>query len=59
MLGIPSVYVWLAVIIICIVLYKLILRIFFGMVIVPEDRIGLVTKKFVLFGDHKELQMDE
>ncbi len=55
MLGIPSVYVWLAVIIICIVLYKLILRIFFGMVIVPEDRIGLVTKKFVLFGDHKEL----
>jgi uncharacterized membrane protein YqiK len=25
------------------------------MVIVPEDRIGLVTKKFVLFGEHKEL----
>lgn len=25
------------------------------MVIIPEDRIGLVTKKFVLFGAHKEL----
>jgi len=25
------------------------------MVTVPEDRIGLVTKKFVLFGANKEL----
>jgi uncharacterized membrane protein YqiK len=30
--------------------YKFILRVFFGLIIVPEDRIGLVTKKFVLFG---------
>jgi len=30
--------------------YRFILRVFFGVVIVPEDRIGLVTKKFVLFG---------
>lgn len=30
------------------ILYKFILRVFFGVVIVPEDRIGLVTKKFVL-----------
>jgi len=29
---------------------RLILRVFFGLVIVPEDRIGLVTKKFVLVG---------
>ncbi|MFN8886286.1 MAG: SPFH domain-containing protein [Cyclobacteriaceae bacterium] len=36
-------------------LYKIILRFLFGMVIVPEDKIGLVTKKFVLFGAHKEL----
>jgi uncharacterized membrane protein YqiK len=36
-------------------MYKFILRFFFGMVIVPEDRIGLVTKKFVLFGSNKEL----
>ncbi|HXB95744.1 MAG TPA: hypothetical protein VNU70_11310, partial [Puia sp.] len=34
----------------CIILYRLILRVFFGLVIVPEDRIGLVTKKFVLVG---------
>ncbi|MEC5145483.1 SPFH domain-containing protein [Chitinophaga sp. 212800010-3] len=36
--------------ILCLILYKVILRICFGVVIVPEDRIGLVTKKFVLFG---------
>jgi uncharacterized membrane protein YqiK len=29
--------------------------VFFGMVIVPEDKIGLVTKKFVLFGANKSL----
>jgi uncharacterized membrane protein YqiK len=34
----------------CLLFYKFILRVFFGVVIVPEDRIGLVTKKFVLFG---------
>ncbi|MES2849640.1 MAG: SPFH domain-containing protein [Bacteroidota bacterium] len=32
------------------IFYKFILRVFFGVVIVPEDRIGLVTKKFVLIG---------
>lgn len=37
----------------CLLFYKLILRIFFGVVIVPEDRIGLVTKKFVLFGNQQ------
>jgi uncharacterized membrane protein YqiK len=26
-----------------------------GVVFIPEDKIGLVTKKFVLFGKHKEL----
>jgi uncharacterized membrane protein YqiK len=40
---------------ICLLLYKVILRVLFGMVIVPEDRLGLVTKKFVLFGPHKSL----
>jgi uncharacterized membrane protein YqiK len=29
---------------------RLIMRVFFGLVIVPEDKIGLVTKKFVLVG---------
>lgn len=35
--------------------YKWILRVLFGMVIIPEDKIGLVTKKFVLFGQNKSL----
>lgn len=48
-------YWWIGLIVICLILYKFILRFLFGMVIVPEDRIGLVTKKFVLFGQHKEL----
>lgn len=48
-------YWWIIVALICIILYKYILRFFFGMVIVPEDRIGLITKKFVLFGADKEL----
>lgn len=48
-------YWWVILIILSIVFYKFILRVFFGMVIVPEDRVGLVTKKFVLFGDNKEL----
>ncbi|MCC6460659.1 MAG: flotillin family protein [Saprospiraceae bacterium] len=26
-----------------------------GIVFIPEDKIGLVTKKFVLFGEHREL----
>lgn len=46
---------WLLVLVLALVFYKFVLRVFFGMVIVPEDRIGLVTKKFVLFGEHKSL----
>ncbi len=48
-------YWWIILAVVCLVLYKYILRFLFGMVIVPEDKIGLVTKKFVLFGEHKEL----
>ncbi|WP_242691516.1 SPFH domain-containing protein [Desertivirga arenae] len=48
-------YGWLLILVLGIVFYKPILRVFFGMVIVPEDRIGLVTKKFVLYGPNKEL----
>lgn len=33
-----------------IIMYRLVLRVFFGLVIVPEDKIGLVTKKFRLAG---------
>ena len=48
-------YGWIPLILIALISYKFILRVFFGMVIVPENRLGLVTKKFVLFGDNKEL----
>lgn len=46
---------WVAIPLFALVFYKFTLRVFFGMVIVPEDKIGLVTKKFVLFGANKQL----
>jgi uncharacterized membrane protein YqiK len=48
-------YATLFVVVMLLVFYKYVLRFFFGMVIVPEDRIGLVTKKFVLAGAHRGL----
>ncbi|MBK8087146.1 MAG: flotillin family protein [Chitinophagaceae bacterium] len=48
-------YWWVLVILFSLIFYKFVLRVFFGMVIVPEDKIGLVTKKFVLFGANREL----
>jgi uncharacterized membrane protein YqiK len=50
-----SQYWWILALLLCILFYKFILRVFFGMVIVPENRIGLVTKKFVLVGANREL----
>ena len=57
-LNFMSNYWWIGAIVLCVVMYKFILRVFFGLVIVPENKIGLVTKKFVLFGEHKELTGD-
>lgn len=48
-------YWWIILIVFFLLFYKFVLRVFFGMVIVPEDKIGLVTKKFVLFGTDKSL----
>ena len=48
-------YWWIALVVVAVLFYKFVLRVFFGMVIVPEDKIGLVTKKFVLFGENKSL----
>jgi len=48
-------YWWILVILVSLLGYKFILRFLFGMVIVPENRIGLVTKKFVLFGANRSL----
>ncbi len=48
-------YWWAFAIILCVLLYKFIFRFLLGMVIVPQDKMGLVTKKFVLFGPNREL----
>lgn len=48
-------YSWMIIPILGILFYKFTLRVFFGMIIIPEDKIGLVTKKFVLFGANKSL----
>jgi uncharacterized membrane protein YqiK len=48
-------YSWMLIPLLAIIFYKFTLRVFFGMVIIPEDKIGLVTKKFVLFGENKSL----
>lgn len=48
-------YGWIPAILFTLLLYKFIMRVFLGMVMVPENMIGLVTKKFVLLGSHKEL----
>jgi uncharacterized membrane protein YqiK len=44
---------WVVPIIILLIAYKFVLRVFFGMVIVPDDRIGLVVKKYVLSGNKR------
>jgi uncharacterized membrane protein YqiK len=48
-------YAWVLIPVLALLFYKFTLRFFFGMVIIPEDKIGLVTKKFVLFGANKSL----
>ncbi len=53
----PALYPWIAILIglfFVIIFFRPLFQLL-GVVIVPEDKIGLVTKKFVLFGDHKEL----
>lgn len=50
-------YWWIVALVLSIIFYKFIFRLF-GIVIVPEDKIGLITKKFVLFGENKELGGD-
>ncbi len=47
-------YWWLILPVLLLVFYKVIFRLL-GIIFIPEDKIGLVTKKFVLFGEKKEL----
>lgn len=44
---------WAVPVIVLLLMYKFVLRVFFGMVIVPDDRIGLVVKKYVLSGNKR------
>ena len=48
-------YGWVLALILIILLYKVILRVFSGTVIVSKDEIGIVNKKWVLFGSHRTL----
>ena len=47
-------YWWLIVLPIALVGYRWIFRLF-GVVIIPQDSIGVINKKFVLFGAHRSL----
>ncbi|MGL4630411.1 MAG: SPFH domain-containing protein [Leadbetterella sp.] len=47
-------FVLLGIAFVCLVFYKFVFRLL-GIIIIQEDKIGLVTKKFVLFGDKKSL----
>jgi len=47
-------YSWVLILLLAAVFYRSVLR-FFGIWIVPEDQIGVVTKKWVLFGSTKTL----
>jgi uncharacterized membrane protein YqiK len=46
---------WVLPVIAALLMYKFVLRVFFGMIIVPDDRIGLVVKKFALYGNDQRL----
>ncbi|MBU4216649.1 hypothetical protein L6270_00670 [Candidatus Parcubacteria bacterium] len=48
-------YWWIIPIVATLVGYKLVLRFFFGAVIIAEDEIGIVNKKFVLWGANRTL----
>src|SRR5258708_24164168 len=43
----------LPIFIVILLMYKFVLRVFFGMVIIPNDRIGLVVKKYTLSGSKR------
>ena len=48
-------YWWILPILLVAIFYKKALRFFLGAIIVPESQIGIVTKEWVLFGQHKTL----
>ncbi|HWA94712.1 MAG TPA: SPFH domain-containing protein [Terracidiphilus sp.] len=55
LIAVAAKYGWLVAILAIIVFHKAILRIFFGTVIIAKDEIGVVNKKWVLFGRNRTL----
>jgi uncharacterized membrane protein YqiK len=47
-------YWWILALLLGLIFYRALFQLL-GIVFIPEDKIGLVTKKFVLFGEHREL----
>ncbi len=45
-------YGWIVLVLLGLLLYKAVLRVVFGTVIVSKDQIGIVNKKWVLVGKH-------
>jgi len=45
---------WLIVLVLCAIFYRQLFQLL-GIVFIPEDKVGLVTKKFVLFGENRDL----
>ncbi|MGA2276786.1 MAG: SPFH domain-containing protein [Terracidiphilus sp.] len=48
-------YGWVVLLIFALILHRVVLRVFFGTVIISEDEIGIVNKKWVLFGKNRTL----
>jgi uncharacterized membrane protein YqiK len=46
---------WVIPIIALVILYKILMRVAFGAVIVPQNKIAIVVKKFTAFGAHRSL----
>ena len=41
---------WIVPLLLAIIFFKTTLRVFFGVIIVPEDKIGIVTKQWAILG---------
>ncbi len=48
-------YWWLVLVVLFFGTFKWTFRVLLGVYIIPDDKIGLVIKKFVIFGKHREL----
>ena len=47
-------YWWIVLILLALIAYKWVFRLF-GIVLLPQDSVGVINKKFVLFGAHRSL----